>query len=109
MIAMRHEHDDYMRRANVKVAVLKEVIDRLYRGEDVDVEGMLGAGDEKEERSWQEGRSHISIRTYFLRNIFVGIAPNRTLCSVTGDRGRGRNMADKISGEPETAPWSFCL
>lgn len=55
MITMKHEHDDYMRRANVKVSVLKEVIERLYKGEDVDVEGMLGVGDEKEEKSWEEG------------------------------------------------------
>lgn len=44
-----------MRRANVKIAVLKEVIDKLYKGENVDVEGMLGVGDEREERSWEEG------------------------------------------------------
>lgn len=55
MITLKHEHDDYMRRANVKVAVLKEVIDRLHKGEDVDVEGMLGVGDEREEKSWEEG------------------------------------------------------
>lgn len=69
MIAMRHEHDDYMRRANVKVAVLKEVVDKLYRGEDVDVEGMLGVGDEKEEKSWQEGMLSGPI---FLLGIFSG-------------------------------------
>lgn len=44
-----------MRRANVKIAVLKEVIDRLHRGEEVDVEAMLGTGNEKDEKSWEEG------------------------------------------------------
>lgn len=74
MIALKHEHDDYMRRANVKVAVLKEVIDRLYKGEDVDVEGMLGVGDEREEKSWEEGM--------LFGNIFMGIMPNDALCIV---------------------------
>lgn len=56
LIALRHEHDDYMRRVNVKIAVLREVIERLHKGEDVDVERMLGVGDEKEEKSWEDGK-----------------------------------------------------
>lgn len=62
MISLRHEHDDYMRRANFKIAVLKEVIERLQKGEDVDVEGMLGVGDEKEEKSWEDGMLSNSYR-----------------------------------------------
>jgi hypothetical protein len=55
IIALRLNHDERMRRANVKIAVLKEVIERLQRGEDVDVEGMLGVGNEKDEKSWEDG------------------------------------------------------
>ncbi|KAH8155635.1 uncharacterized protein LAJ45_00645 [Morchella importuna] len=54
IIALRLNHDERMRRANVKIAVLKEVIERLQRGEDVDVEGMLGVGNEKDEKSWED-------------------------------------------------------
>lgn len=56
LIALRHEHDDYMRRVNVKIAILREVIERIHKGEDVDVERMLGVGDEKEEKSWEDGK-----------------------------------------------------
>jgi len=55
MIRIRQTHDDYMWRADTKIAVLREVIERLEKGEDVDVEKMLGVGNEKEEKSWEEG------------------------------------------------------
>jgi hypothetical protein len=45
-----------MRKADSRIAVLREVIERLGRGEDVDVEAMLGTGDEKAEKDWEEGR-----------------------------------------------------
>ncbi|PUU73371.1 hypothetical protein B9Z19DRAFT_1004678 [Tuber borchii] len=54
MIRIRQTHDDYMWRADTKIAVLREVIERLEKGEDVDVEKMLGVGNEKEEKSWEE-------------------------------------------------------
>ena len=55
MIALKHSHEDYMRQADSRIAVLREVIERLEKGEDVDVEKMLGTGDEKEEKGWEEG------------------------------------------------------
>ncbi|RPB04876.1 hypothetical protein L873DRAFT_1758565 [Choiromyces venosus 120613-1] len=54
MIRIRQTHEDYMWRADTKIAVLREVIERLEKGEDVDVEKMLGTGNEKEEKSWEE-------------------------------------------------------
>jgi hypothetical protein len=44
-----------MRRAEAKLGILREVIERIKAGEDVDVEKMLGTGVESEEMEWAEG------------------------------------------------------
>lgn len=43
-----------MRRAEAKIGVLREVIERVQRGEKgVDVEGLLGTGETAAEREWK--------------------------------------------------------
>jgi hypothetical protein len=44
-----------MRRAEAKLGILREVIERVKAGEDVDVEKVLGTGVESEEMEWAEG------------------------------------------------------
>jgi len=56
MIALRHEHREYMRKAESKIDLLREVIGKIERGEEVDVGKMLGAGVESEEKSWEDGK-----------------------------------------------------
>ena len=55
MIALRSELTTFSRRADAKIGLLKEVIERVQRGEDVDVEGLLGTGDKAKEKEWEEG------------------------------------------------------
>jgi len=54
MIALRNNFEAFMRRADAKIGLLREVIERIQKGESVDVEGLLGTGDEKREREWEE-------------------------------------------------------
>ncbi|PSS18620.1 hypothetical protein M430DRAFT_140003 [Amorphotheca resinae ATCC 22711] len=54
MIALRNEYTAFMRRADAKIGLLKEVIERIQKGEEVDVEGLLGTGDAKREKEWEE-------------------------------------------------------
>ncbi|MCJ1382517.1 hypothetical protein MMC17_005630 [Xylographa soralifera] len=54
MIALRNEFTKFSRNADAKIGLLKEVLERGQRGEDVDVEGLLGTGDEEKEREWEE-------------------------------------------------------
>ncbi|KAI9735300.1 MAG: hypothetical protein M1818_006494 [Claussenomyces sp. TS43310] len=54
MIALRNEYDTFTRRAEARISLLKEIIDRVQRGEEVDVEGLLGTGDSKKEEEWEE-------------------------------------------------------
>ena len=55
MIALRNEFINFSRKADAKIGLLKEVLERVQRGEDVDVEGLLGTGNEEQEREWEEG------------------------------------------------------
>jgi hypothetical protein len=54
MIALRNEFNAFMRRADAKIDLLREVIERVQNGEEVDVEGLLGAGDPTKEKEWEE-------------------------------------------------------
>ncbi|MCJ1420516.1 hypothetical protein MMC32_006873 [Xylographa parallela] len=54
MIALRNEFINFSRKADAKIGLLKEVLERVQRGEDVDVEGLLGTGNEEQEREWEE-------------------------------------------------------
>jgi hypothetical protein len=56
MIALRNEFAAFSRRADAKIGLLKEVIERVQNGEEVDVEGLLGTGDKEREREWEEGK-----------------------------------------------------
>ena len=56
LLLLKTEWDIFSRKADAKLAVLKEVIEKLQRGEEVDVEKALGTGDEIQEREWTEGR-----------------------------------------------------
>lgn len=45
-----------MRRAEAKIGLLKEVIEKVQNGEDVDVGKVLGAGVASEEGEWAQGK-----------------------------------------------------
>lgn len=57
LITLRNEVASFTRKADAKIALLKEVIERVQRGERVDVEGLLGTGDKDKEREWEEGET----------------------------------------------------
>ncbi|KAM0131727.1 hypothetical protein ACHAP3_006723 [Botrytis cinerea] len=54
MIALRNEYTTFSRRADAKIGVLKEIIQRIRNGEKPDVEALLGVGDREQEREWEE-------------------------------------------------------
>ena len=55
MLTLKNEYSTFSRKADVKIKQLKEVLDRLQRGENVDVEKVLGTGDEEQEQEWRDG------------------------------------------------------
>lgn len=56
MISLRNRFDAHTRRCEVRIGLLREVIEKLQRGEKVDVEKVLGSGDPEREAIWEEGR-----------------------------------------------------
>ncbi|KAL8999488.1 MAG: hypothetical protein Q9169_001693 [Polycauliona sp. 2 TL-2023] len=54
LLALRNEFTAYSRRADAKIALLKEVIERVQKGEDVDVKGLLGTGNPEKEKEWEQ-------------------------------------------------------
>ncbi|KAL5390879.1 hypothetical protein DPSP01_001379 [Paraphaeosphaeria sporulosa] len=49
---LKQERALMTRRAEAKMGILREVVERVQRGEEVDVEGILGTGVEGREREW---------------------------------------------------------
>lgn len=59
ILGTQHEFNTFMRRADLKVAKLREVVGKLQRGEAVDVENELGTGNETQELEWEEALREI--------------------------------------------------
>lgn len=55
MISLRNEFGAFTRRADARIGLLKEIIEKIQNGEEVDVEGLLGTGDKEREKEWEEG------------------------------------------------------
>ncbi|KAF3770218.1 hypothetical protein M406DRAFT_245702 [Cryphonectria parasitica EP155] len=54
MISLRKNFDAFVRRSDVRIGLLREVVERIQNGEDVDVEKILGTGDPETEAAWEE-------------------------------------------------------
>ncbi|KAI1085763.1 hypothetical protein F5B20DRAFT_575268 [Whalleya microplaca] len=54
LLVSKQELEAYMRRADVRIGLLREVIEKLQRGEEVDVEKELGTGDAQREKEWED-------------------------------------------------------
>ncbi|GLA34042.1 hypothetical protein AnigIFM63309_004069 [Aspergillus niger] len=54
MIALKNDYAAYTRSTDAKIRLLREVIEKVNNGEKVDVEKLLGTGDEAKEREWEE-------------------------------------------------------
>lgn len=60
MIALKNEIRNFSRKADVRIELLQDIIERIGKGEDVNVEEILGTGDEDREREWENGKSRSS-------------------------------------------------
>ncbi|KAJ9615828.1 hypothetical protein H2200_001905 [Cladophialophora chaetospira] len=59
IMGLKSEFMTYSRKADLKIQQLREVVAKLQRGEDVDVEKILGTGDETQEREWEEAMEEL--------------------------------------------------
>lgn len=54
MMMLKKDYAAYSRSTDAKIELLREVIERVKRGEAVDVEKLLGSGDAAKEREWED-------------------------------------------------------
>ncbi|EKV11846.1 cell division protein [Penicillium digitatum] len=54
MLTLKNGYAAYTRTTDAKIELLAEIIARVKSGEKVDVEKLLGTGDEAKEREWDE-------------------------------------------------------
>ncbi|KAL1637579.1 hypothetical protein SLS56_000717 [Neofusicoccum ribis] len=53
-LILRRDIADFTRKADAKIALLREVLEKVQNGEEVDVERILGTGRQESEREWEE-------------------------------------------------------
>ncbi|PFH61017.1 hypothetical protein XA68_18382 [Ophiocordyceps unilateralis] len=54
MIVLHKQSEQDARRSAVKIALLREIVEKIRKGEKVDVEKALGTGDAEREANWEE-------------------------------------------------------
>ncbi|KAF6817177.1 hypothetical protein CSOJ01_02597 [Colletotrichum sojae] len=54
MLSTKQSFEAFSRQADVRIGVLREVVEKLQRGEKVDVEKALGTGDREKELEWED-------------------------------------------------------
>jgi hypothetical protein len=55
LISVKQDYAAFMRQSDARIGLLREVVEKLQRGEKVDVERVLGAGDAEKELEWEDG------------------------------------------------------
>ena len=78
MIVLKNEYLIFSRKADTKIRLLKDVLDRLQRGENVDVEKALGTGDEEQEQEWRDGKRLCKSSSTELRSSCINISGERS-------------------------------
>lgn len=64
MLLLKNDWKAYSRSTDAKIGLLREVIEKVKKGEQVDVEKLLGTGDVGKEREWEEGMFNIHFYIY---------------------------------------------
>ncbi|KAF2210947.1 hypothetical protein CERZMDRAFT_99117 [Cercospora zeae-maydis SCOH1-5] len=54
IIGLKREMLNFTRQTDAKLELLREIVERVKRGEDVKVEEALGTGDQEQEKEWEE-------------------------------------------------------
>lgn len=93
MLTLKNEYSTFSRKADAKIRLLRDVLNRVQRGENVDVEKALGTGDEEQEQEWRDGKWLHELPLMTLRSSYPSI-------SITQHRRRRPNVAHK---GPQTA------
>ncbi|KAI1744020.1 hypothetical protein F4680DRAFT_327264 [Xylaria scruposa] len=106
MIALKRDYATFIRRAEVRIGLLREVVEKLQRGEDVDVEKALGTGDAEKELQWEEVLREIE-RDDILKNTKKPATPNTPSPTPTEPRLESTSTPDTETTKPKTTYSNF--
>ncbi|KAG5518189.1 hypothetical protein PMAC_003375 [Pneumocystis sp. 'macacae'] len=54
VLSIKQEFNEFETQIDTKISLLRDIIDRIQRGEDVDVSKELGTGVKKQEKEWSD-------------------------------------------------------
>ncbi|KAI1429296.1 hypothetical protein F5Y12DRAFT_477754 [Xylaria sp. FL1777] len=108
MIALKRDYATFMRRAEVRIGLLREVVEKLQRGEEVDVEKALGTGDIEKEREWEEVLQEIE-RDDVFKNAkkAVTVKTPSTIPTVTEAKPKSTSTQNTEPTKPNTGYSNF--
>ena len=97
MLALKNDYSTFSRKTDAKIKLLKDVLDRVQRGEDVNVEKALGTGDAVQEQEWKDGNF-----PHLLSRNFYGRLMRQFQCCATSKKkrkcGNPKNVEGRRSG-----------
>lgn len=96
---LKRDRDHFARKAEAKIGVLREVIEKVQRGEDVDVEKVLGTGDKTLEKEWEDVLKEIGDEEILYRSK----KRRRDLRAQAAAELEGREKAEKTEDVPEAS------
>jgi hypothetical protein len=106
MISLKKDFATFMRQSDVRIGLLREVVEKLQKGEEVDVEKVLGTGDPEKELAWEEGP--LSLNAVALAGeLLTEIAVLREIEREEPAKQQRRKQPEPAptpSPEPDTAP-----
>ncbi|KAK3380283.1 hypothetical protein B0T24DRAFT_675992 [Lasiosphaeria ovina] len=95
MIVLRKDFGAFTRQSDVRIAQLRDVVERLQKGEAVDVEKALGTGDPEKESEWEEVLQELAREQSSLKPKRRGRQP---------DASQPLNPNGSTSASPESEP-----
>jgi len=60
MISLKKDFATFVRQSDVRIGLLREAVEKIQKGEKVDVERLLGTGDPEKEEEWEEVLNEIA-------------------------------------------------
>jgi len=101
MITLRKDFATFMRQSGVRIEQLREVVEKLQRGEEVDVEKALGTGDPDKELDWEQGLRSLGMGQTQGTNVLTWVAVLREI-----EREEPTKNQRKKQPEPVPTPTS---
>jgi hypothetical protein len=105
IMGIQTEYTTFMRKADLKLRRLREVVEKIQKGEEVDVEKVLGTGDETQEQEWEEAMKELEEEDrVWARNKQKSLEEEERSARETQDASPVNESVDKTNSTPIHRP-----